>query len=164
MGQKNQVRLLDESTGEILSQGVFVYVTGKVKWREGFFMGFQNAFEKLAQDGELVGQPMRVLLFLFARLNFENYVAIPQTEVSEVLGMRKERVSEAIRKLLDKGVLIKGPKLGRMQSYQLNSHYGWKGSIRNLEEARRAHLKLVTASQAEPERDDKTIDMFEPHD
>jgi DNA-binding MarR family transcriptional regulator len=161
MTQKNNVRLVDTETGELLSQGVFVYVTGKVKWKEGFFMGFQSAFEKLAQDADLTGQPMRVLLFLFSRLNFENYVAVPQTEVSEMLDMRKERVSEAVRKLVEKGVLLKGPKLGRMQSYQLNSHYGWKGSIRNLEQARRDHLRLAV-SNSEAERDSLTRDMFEP--
>jgi hypothetical protein len=72
--------------------------------------------------------------------------------------MGRNRVSEAVALLLEKGVLQKGPKLGRMQSYQLNSHYGWKGSIRNLEEARRSHLKLAVDNGSD--RDDKTVDMF----
>ena len=124
-------------------------------------MGFQEAFARLAVDADLAGQPMRVLLFLFSRLNFENYVAVPQVEVADELGLPKETFSRAIKRLLDKGVLLKGPKLGRMQSYQLNSHYGWKGSIRNLEAARRSHVKLVIDNQAAV-RDELTRDMFEP--
>jgi hypothetical protein len=126
-------------------------------------MGFQEAFAKLAADGELTGQPMRVLLFLFSQLNFENYIAVPQAEVAERLDMGRNRVSEAIALLLAKGVLLKGPKLGRMQSYQLNSHYGWKGSIRNLEEARRSHLKMVVTNSSHglAEKDTLTRDLFD---
>jgi hypothetical protein len=41
--------------------------------------------------------------------------------------MKKENVSRATKKLVDKGILIKGLKVGRHQTYRLNAFYGWKG-------------------------------------
>jgi hypothetical protein len=46
-------------------------------------------------------------------------------------------VSQAIKKLVDKGVLEKGPKLGRSCSYRINLFYAWKGKTSNREKARK---------------------------
>lgn len=135
--------MVDQETGELLSGGVLVYVPQRAKIREGWFMGFQAGFLELAKDKELQGQPLRVLLALFAKLDFENFIALSQTDLAVELGLGRNRVSEAISRLKDRGVILPGPKVGTAQTYRLNPGYAWKGNVKNLEAARRSHLKVV---------------------
>jgi hypothetical protein len=43
-------------------------------------------------------------------------------------------VSKAIGLLVKKGILIKGPAIGRSSSYRLNPAYGWKGDNKKAHE------------------------------
>jgi hypothetical protein len=43
------------------------------------------------------------------------------------LEIPKQCIYESSKKLVDKGILIKGLKVGRHQTYRLNAFYGWKG-------------------------------------
>jgi hypothetical protein len=122
-------------TGEIV-QGVPVYIATKVKLREGWFMGFQDAFIALAKDREITMDSRRVLDYLMGNLGFENYIAIPQRQIAEALNMQKANVSRAIKLLVNKQILIEGPKLGRTHTYRLSNTYGWKGSVKNLNKTR----------------------------
>jgi hypothetical protein len=140
---RQNLRVVDTSSGEVLSSGVFVYVVGKVKTKERFFMGFQEAFAELAKDKELAGQPTRVFLYLLSVLDWENYVAVEQRAVGRELGIGETRVSESMRKLLAKGLLERGPKTSLVRSYRLNPHSVWRGSLKNLQEARRDHLRVA---------------------
>lgn len=139
----------DKETGEVLQDGVAVYVGAKIKWRENWFMGIQEAFIALAKDKEITGRPRRVLDYLFGKLGFENYICITQQEVSEELGIAKTHISASIKILMDKGIILKGPKLGRTTAYRLNSEYGWRGKVKNLSKDRQGerrdpgHLKLI---------------------
>ncbi len=137
--------MVDVDTGVILEQEryTFIAVPFRQKLKEDWFMAFQEAREKLARDKELWGQPRAVLDFLEARLSFENYIAIEQAEISKALDIGRNKVSEAIKKLLDKNIIEKGPKIGRTWSYKLNPFYGWKGSIKNLKDERKKRLKIV---------------------
>jgi DNA-binding MarR family transcriptional regulator len=106
-------------------------------------MAFQDAFESLARDKELWGQPTAVLHFLMSRLSFDNYIALEQKEISDKLSVDKSDVSRAIKKLVDKGILEKGPRIGKSFSYKLNPLYGWKGRVKNLNEERKKRLSVI---------------------
>lgn len=141
--------LLDRETGEILDQsrGTFVFVPSKIKLKEGWFMAFQDAFESLAKDRDLWGQPTAVLHYLMSKLSFENYVALEQKEVSVGLEMDKSDVSRAFKTLVDKGIIEKGPRIGKSWSYKLNPFYGWKGRVKNLKEERKKRLSLISGGK-----------------
>jgi len=106
-------------------------------------MGFQEAFDALARDKDLAGQPTRVLLALLAKLDFENWVAVSQVEIAERLGMRRERVSEAFRVLREKGVIEAVVRPGGIRTYRLNNGYAWRGSVTNLQKERAQRLSLA---------------------
>ena len=133
---------IDLDTGEILD-GVPVYIQTKIKWREGWFMAIQDAFLALAKDKEICGRTRRVLDYMFGKLAFENYICIQQKEICENLDLKKSNVSSAIKLLLQKGIILTGPKLGRTTSYRLNSAYGWKGKVVNLSKER---IRLIHSS------------------
>ncbi len=131
--------LIDTETGEILDQarGTFVFIPSRLKLREDWFMTFQDALAELATDKELWGRPRAVLDYMMSRLNFENYIALEQKEIAEKLKIYKPDVSYSIKLLVEKGIIVKGPRLGKSWSYRLNSHYGWKGRVKNLKNERR---------------------------
>lgn len=140
---QQKVGMVDQQTGELLEGGVLVYVPQRAKVKEGWFMGFQAGFLELAKDEALRGQTLVVLLALFAKLDFENYIALSQAELGRELSLRPERISECISRLKARGVILPGPKVGTAQTYRLNPGYAWKGNVKNLEAARRSHLKVV---------------------
>lgn len=141
---KRRFGTIDLDTGEVFEEGIAVWVGKKVRVNERFFMVFQDALESLAVDRELTEEPRRILLFMFSRLDFENFIQLEQSEISSKLSIARPHVSRAIKLLIDKQILFRGPKIGRSSSFRLNPHYGWKGKVSNLREAQRDHIRLVT--------------------
>jgi len=150
---------VDLGTGEML-EGAMVWVGVKRSpYGSRWYMSSQDAAIELAKD-PVIGksaETMRVLWYLVGRIDFENYLQIPQVEIADELDMKKENVHRAIKILLERGVLIRGPKVGRSSSWRLNPHYGWKGKVKNLNEERRKRLTVVPK---DAERCDKTKDML----
>lgn len=136
MANVRQIRSLDVNTGEVLD-GVAVWVGAKVRSPYGvrWYMQSQEAVEALARDKELQGRPTRVLLYLLSRLDFENYIHLPQTDIVQALDLDKSDVSKAVRLLQDKGILLRGPRVGKSFGFRLNPTWGWKGKVVNLRAA-----------------------------
>ena len=124
--------IIDLDTGEVFEDGIPVWIQTKAKWDRGFVMAFQDAVEAIAMDKDITQEMLRVWMLMVGKMSFENWVTIPQKEICEALGMQRSNVSRAIRKLVDKGLILQGPKLGRTTAYRLNSHYAWKGKRSNI--------------------------------
>jgi len=85
----------------------------------------QKMFQALALDERVDGVDLRVFLFLFCRLDFENYRLVEQREIAETLNRQKAHVSRSVRKLKQKGILLEAsPKVGRSGRYLLNPRFG----------------------------------------
>lgn len=126
-------------------------------------MTSQDAVMALAMDKELAGRPLRVLLYLLSRLDFENYIQVPQATIAEALELHKSDVTRAIQTLEAKGILLRGPKVGRSYAWRLNPTYGWKGKARNLRVITgggAASSRLVTGTDFD-ERDPNTVDWVQ---
>lgn len=136
MGQVRQLRTVDAETGEVLA-GTPVWFGAKVRSPYGrrWYMQSQEALEALAADKELAGRPTRVLLYLLSRLDFENFIAVPQADIGAALELHKANVSRSIRLLIAKGILIEGPRTGGALALRLNPNWGWKGKVRHLRAA-----------------------------
>ena len=132
-----KIASFDQDTGEIL-KGVIVYCGVKQNpYSTGWMMNSQEALELLASDRDLTKESLRVLMFLMSRLDFENWIHITQKEIAEVLGLKKQNISKAISLLEEKGIILRGPKLGRSSAFRLNPYFGWKGKVKNLDEYRK---------------------------
>ena len=135
--KRRKIASIDQNTGEIL-EGVIVYCGVKHNpYSTGWVMNSQQALELLATDKELTGENYRVLLLLLSRLDFENWIQVTQSEITEKLQMKKQNVSRAISLLEQKGIILRGPKVGRSNAFRLNPYFGWKGKVKNLDEYRR---------------------------
>lgn len=99
-------------------------------------MNSQEALELLALDKDLTKESLRILMFLMARLDFENWIQITQNEIANTLDINKGNVSKAVSLLEAKDILLRGPKVGRSYAFRLNPNYGWKGKVKNLDDYR----------------------------
>jgi DNA-binding MarR family transcriptional regulator len=141
---RDRVAALVSEQGELFKTADFdVLVVPRVRHRlkEGWFMQFQDALLRIAQDRDLWGAPRAVLDMLMSRLDFENHILLRQSEVAEKLGMDKATVSRSIAKLEKAGYIERGPKIGRAYAYKLSLLVGWKGKVRTLKEAQTRSTK-----------------------
>ena len=123
------VRQVDVETGEVLSAGMLVYVPQRAKLKGGWFMASQEGLAVLAKH-DLSIREMRVLLYLMSKLDFENFIYVPQADVAKELQLDKGNVSKCVKKLIELGIIIKGPKVGRAATFRLSPDFGWKGRVK----------------------------------
>lgn len=148
---------VDKYTGEEFG---FPVIVGRKRnpYGKGWVMNSQEALEIVAKDKDIKGETYRVLFFICARLDFENWVQISITEIAKELGMHQPDVSKAMKVLEDKQIILRGPKVGRSYAFMLNPEFGWKGKVTNLEDYRRKEwddkskrLKAVASSGETPQ-------------
>ena len=135
--QRRKIVSVDQNTGKIL-EGVIVYCGVKNNpYNTGWFMTSQDALETLASDEDISKEAFRILMFLMARLDFENWIQVTQKEICEKTNIKKSNVSRGISLLEKKGIILRGPRIGRSNAFRLNPYFGWKGKVKNLDEYRR---------------------------
>ena len=156
--------MIDLDTGEYLGDSPPVLTPPKR--RNGFgqrwFAMAQDVLEALAQE-DLGDEARRVLFGLLAHLSHENHVLTPQSEIASRIGMARTHFSRGLSRLVKKGVVEKGPKIGRMVSLRLNPEYGWKGTAKNhvveLDKHRNERMKAAGISAVlDGGRDERTVD------
>lgn len=136
-----RVTQVDLDTGEDL--GGFVAVIRprqKSSFQRHFTMN-QEALKIIAT--ELNHEQTRVLMMLLADLDYENYIQVAQIDIADTLGMKKPNVSKAVKNLIEFGIIIEGPKIGRSKTYRLNLQFGWKGTVTNHQKALRNGLSII---------------------
>lgn len=142
---KKNIGQIDLETGELLVDYV-AYVLPKRK--NGFGVGGWSAMANHAyailKTFKKV-EDFRVLMALLERLEFDNLILVNQSEIARELEMLQPNVSAAIKRLVEVGVILKGPKKGSGCSYKLNPNFGWKGSakghVKALDEYRTERAK-----------------------
>ncbi|MFL1552110.1 hypothetical protein ACI77I_23975 [Pseudomonas sp. D47] len=85
----------------------------------------------LAMASVLTGEQLKVVLVLLTSLDYENFILVAQPDVADVLKMQQPNVSRAIKSLIGFGVILEGPKVGRIKSYCLNPQFDWKDAVMN---------------------------------
>ncbi len=127
---------VDKYTGEEFG---FPVIVGRKRnpYGKGWVMNSQEALEIVAKDKDIKGETYRVLFFICARLDFENWVQLSITEIGKELDLKQQSVSRAMKVLENKEIILRGPKVGRSYAFMLNPEFGWKGKVKNLEDYRR---------------------------
>ncbi len=125
------MRLTDLETGEVF---MGLAVPQKKKYpreiqQDGFYTMFSFGSYRLSEVEGLTGTDYRVLHNLLSHLDFENWINVTQTVVSEELQIKKPHISKSIKKLVDKGIIEKHKDRNdkRKIRYRLNPEYGWRG-------------------------------------
>lgn len=142
-----RVGILDTETGEVIDDGSLICVPKKVRIK-GFFMGMQDGFEYLAKE-KLNAEALNVLLILISRMDYENVIRVSQKEIGDLLSMKKQNVSRAMKALREAGAI----EPGDFHAVQLCPDIGWKGKVQNL---RKQQAKVLgkTKNQIGPNLED----------
>jgi DNA-binding transcriptional ArsR family regulator len=126
-------------------------------------MNSQEALEIVAKDKDIKGETYRVLFFICARLDFENWVQISITEIANELDLKQPSASRAIKVLEEKEIILRGPKLGRSFAFRLNPEFGWKGKVKHLDDYRQSDQDLTAAHRENQKKKLKeTLTVVEP--
>lgn len=117
---------VDSETGEAYDL-VAVPRSQSKNWnRGGFFMGMLAAFDDIANadwpDGDY-----KIFIKLLGRLDFENYLHLDVKELAEEMGRSRETVSRAVSRFVKRGILHRGPRVGRSYTYRLDPSTAWRG-------------------------------------
>ena len=75
----------------------------------------------------LTGEVYSVLLYLMGKLSFDNWINITQVEIGKDLELARPNVSRAMKVLVEKQIILEGPRKGRCHTYRLNYAIGYKG-------------------------------------
>lgn len=92
-------------------------------------MTAQSGMRRLCQEKALKGQDWRVLMAYISTADYENYCFITQAEIAELLGIPAQRVSESVKKLVDRQVMFHEDQFRGRKVYRLNAVYFWKGRL-----------------------------------
>jgi hypothetical protein len=136
-----KLELMNRETGEVIP----VEVRRRPDRVAGrFFMVIQEGLELLAIHDDLTHDARRVMLFLLARMDFDNHIRLSQTVIASELGIDKSRVSRAVKLLVECRLIRPGERIGRATFYVLSSAIGWKGKPGDRAEmgAERARARL----------------------
>ena len=127
---------VDKYTGEEYG---FPVIVGRKRnpYGNGWVMNSQEAAMLLAKDKDIKGETHRVLWLIIGILDFENWVQLSITDIAKELEMHQPDVSKAMKKLEEKEIILRGPKVGRSYAFMLNPEFGWKGKVKNLDDYRR---------------------------
>jgi biotin operon repressor len=121
----------DAETGEILDGFVMHVAHRKMHaFGERWLAMAQNTAQILAHS-DLGGAEFKIMFLLISKLDFENHLLINQVELANELGMLRQNVNKSIKRLVEVGVILEGPKFKQNRSYKLNPEFGWKGSTAN---------------------------------
>ena len=141
-----KVTQVDLETGEVLGGFVAVIRPKQKSSFERHFTMNQEALKIIAT--ELNHEQTKVLMMLLADLDYENYIQVAQIDIAESLKMKKSAVSRAIRNLIEFGIILEGPKIGRSKTYRLNPQFGWKGTVSNHKKALKNGLSVIQGGRA----------------
>lgn len=89
---------------------------------------FQDGMTWMAKQSKMTGESWRVFAFLIGKLDFDNYLCVPQKEIADELNMQRTHVSRAIKNLIDLDVISVGPMAGRAKTYRLNPRIAHRGA------------------------------------
>ena len=88
---------------------------------------FQEGLAWMARQ-EMTGEQWRVFAYLVSRLDFDNYLKVPQKDIAEELNMQKSHVSRAIKGLVSLDIITVGPMAGHSKTYRLNPRIAHRGA------------------------------------
>jgi hypothetical protein len=86
------------------------------------------AFRRLADDRELTGDMLRVMLFLLSKLEIGNHVRLRAVDVANEMGMDRHNTARILRVLRAKSMIVDRKPFG----WQVSPNYGWRGDPTGL--------------------------------
>ena len=102
-----------------------------------------DGLDKLTATPGIGMREMRIFAVLLKRLDHENFILVPQIEIVKATGFHASHVSSSMKRLVEVGALIAGPKVDDLRPIAYRQKL-MKGSKRNL----RTALNVIEGGKA----------------
>lgn len=109
-------------------------------WQDPSEIGVSMS-EQAEMERPLTQTEYRVRDWILGTIGIGNYCYINQAEIARRLRVHRQNVYQAIQRLLELGILIKGPKNGRCNSYMVSPAFCFFGSLGAGAQARKAEIQ-----------------------
>lgn len=108
-------------------------------WQDGSDIGV--SMTEQAEMNVLTQTEYRVRDWLMGTIGIGNYVHVNQAEMARRLHIERATASRAIKRLIELGILIQGPKSGRSNTYMVSPAFCFSGGLGNGIKARKEAIK-----------------------
>ena len=115
----------------VFEDGLLVnYFPKQPRYMDSFQTTPDFTHQYLALEPGIDGVAHRVFHYLCYVLQYGNWIDISTVWVAEQLSLTRQQVSKAMSTLEEKGLLIRGEKIGRHYKWRLNPEVTWKGTAK----------------------------------
>ena len=97
-------------------------------WQDGSDIGVSMT-EQAEMERPLTQTEYRVRDWLMGTIGIGNYVHVNQAEMARRLRIQRADASRAIKRLIELGILIQGPKSGRSNTYMVSPAFCFAGGL-----------------------------------
>lgn len=124
---------INQETGEVVD---LVRGTPRGGWGQHARL-FLQTMGRLGREGRIGKEGWRVLACLLGRLDWDNWLVVPQRELAAALEMSQQNISRAIRQLREEGVLRQAAPPAPRSTYRLSAEFAYRGQYNGWQKRRR---------------------------
>lgn len=99
-----------------------------VIWQDVSEIGV-SIMEQAKSERPLTQTEYRVRDWLLGMIGIGNYVYVNQSQMARELRIPRPNASEAIKSLIERGILLRGPKSGRSNTYAVSPAFCFFGNL-----------------------------------
>ena len=104
---------------------------------------FQDEMVSTANDRELNGTDLRILMTILGNLDYDNKLMLSHTKLGQQIGIKQQEVTKSFKKLLNKGYIEVVETIGRQNIYMFNPSIAFKSRAKNHNELKQAWDKEI---------------------
>ena len=91
-----------------------------IKLKSDYVRAFQEGLLEIICDKDLTGDDIRVFLAIISHVEYENKFTMSLGHLGEAIGIKRQNVNRSVKKLLEKGYLLKDGNQGRVNHYMID--------------------------------------------
>ena len=111
--------------------------------KDQYIRFFQDEMIATANDRDLNGTDLRVLMTTLGNLNYDNKLMMSHAKLGKQIGIKQQEVTKSFKKLINKGYLEVINTIGRQNVYMFNPTIAFKSRAKNLKELKNAWDKGI---------------------
>ena len=104
---------------------------------------FQDEMVSTANDRDLNGTDLRILMTILGNLDYDNKLMLSHTKLGQQIGIKQQEVTKSFKKLLNKGYIEVVETIGRQNIYMFNPTVAFKSRAKNHKELKQAWDKEI---------------------
>ncbi|MGK7953750.1 MAG: replication/maintenance protein RepL [Crocosphaera sp.] len=104
---------------------------------------FQDEMVSTANDRDLSGTDLRILMTILGNLDYDNKLMLSHTKLGQQIGIKQQEVTKSFKKLLNKGYIEIVETIGRQNIYMFNPSIAFKSRAKNHNELKQAWDKEI---------------------